>query len=64
MARLIILDQLRLSVLIPGGLPEPQACQIARLLNSAHLRRQLRQAVRAVLRQHPELAQARVQLAG
>jgi hypothetical protein len=62
---MIIVDQLRLNVLILGGLPEPQARQIASLINSARFRRQLQHAVRgAVLRQHPELARFRVQLSG
>jgi hypothetical protein len=64
MARLIILDQLRLSVLILGGLPEPQARQIARLINSIRFRRELLHALRAVFQQHPELAKARVQITG
>ncbi len=64
MARLIILDQLRLTVLIPKNLPEPQARQVSRLINSARLRKELLQAVRTVFRQRPELARARVQLSG
>ncbi len=64
MARLILLDQLRLTVLIRGDLPDPQARQMARLVNSARFRRKLMRAVRAVFRQHPELAKVRVQVSG
>ncbi len=64
MARLILLDQLRLTVLIPKSLPEPQARQVSRLVNSARFRHELLQAVRTVFGQHPELARARVQLSG
>jgi hypothetical protein len=64
MARLIILDQLRLTVLIPKSLPEPQARQASRLVSSSRFRRELLRAVRAAFHQHPELARARVQLSG
>jgi hypothetical protein len=64
MARLILLDQLRLSVLAPGNLPEPEARKVARLVSSARFRRKLLRALRAAFRQHPELARARVQLSG
>ncbi len=64
MVRLILLDQLRLTVLIPKNLPEPQARQVSRLVNSARFRKELLQVLRAVFRQRPELAKARVQLSG
>ncbi len=64
MARVIILDQLRLTVLIRKSLPERQARQVSRLINSARFRRELLQALRAVFRQHPELARTRVRLTG
>ncbi len=64
MARLIVLDQLRLSVLIPKSLPEPQARKVSRLVNSARFRRDLLQTVRTVFRRHPELARTRVHLSG
>jgi hypothetical protein len=64
MARLIILDQLRLTVLIPRNLPEHQARRVSRLVDSSRFRKELLQAVQAAFRQHPELARARVQLLG
>ncbi len=64
MPRMILLDQLRVTVLVPEDLPERQARQMARLVNSARFRRELLRAVQAVFRQHPELAKARVQLSG
>jgi hypothetical protein len=64
MARLILLDQLRLTILIPGGLPDQQARQVSRLVNSARFRQELLRGIRAVFRQHPELAQTRVRLSG
>jgi hypothetical protein len=64
MARLIILDQLRLSVLIPKNLPDPQARKVSRIANSTRFRRELLRALRTVFQQHPELARARVQISG
>jgi hypothetical protein len=64
MARLILLDQLRLTVLVPAVLPDQQARQVSRRVNAARFRCELLQALRAVFRQHPELTGARVQLTG
>jgi hypothetical protein len=64
MPRLILLDQLRLSVLARRNLAEPQARKLARLVHSARFRRKLLRALRAAFRQHPVLARARVQLSG
>jgi hypothetical protein len=64
MARLILLDQLRLSVLVPDNLPGPQARKVSRLVNSDRFRRELLRTLRAVFQQHPEFAHARVRLSG
>jgi hypothetical protein len=64
MPRLILLDQLRLSVLVPEKLPNRQARKVIRLVNSGRFRRELLRALRTVIQQHPVLAKARVQLSG
>jgi hypothetical protein len=64
MARLILLDQLHVHVLVPAGLPERQAARMARAVGSARFRRALARTVRVVCQQHPQLGKARIQVSG
>jgi hypothetical protein len=60
-ARLLLLDQYHLSFLVPPGLSGPHR-RLSKVLNRARFRRELAQAVRAVLARYPEFTQARVRL--
>ncbi len=64
MARLILLDQFHVHVLVPEAVPERQASQMARVVGSARFRRELARAVRLVCKQHPQLGKARIQVSG
>jgi hypothetical protein len=58
--RSLVIDEIYLTVLIPGDLPEPEAEAIRQALNAKHFLAHLRRAIRDVLRRYSALGKARV----
>ena len=62
MPKTVVIDEIHVTVRIPGDLPETQADAVHRALAGEDFMARLRRAVRAALRAFPELAVARVSL--
>lgn len=62
MAKTVVIDELHLTLRVPGNLPDAQADVVRRTLAGGDFMAHLRRAVRAVLRAFPELAVARASL--
>ena len=62
MPKTVVIDEIHVTVRIPGDLPEAQADAVHRALAGEDFMSRLRRAVRAALRAFPELAVARVSL--
>jgi hypothetical protein len=62
MSKTILLDEFHLSVRAPRGLPEAEYAAMRRTLDDKRFQADLRRAVRALFRQYPALASARITL--
>jgi hypothetical protein len=62
MTKVILLDQLHLSVLAPRRLPAAEYDAMSRTVDSLGFRRRLGRAVRALCRAYPALAKAKVRV--
>ena len=62
MPKTVVIDEIHVTVRIPGDLPEARADAVHRALAGEDFMSRLRRAVRAALRAFPELALARVSL--
>ena len=62
MPKTVVIDEIHMTVRIPGDLPEAQAEAVYRALTGEDFMARLRRAVRAALRAFPELSVARVSL--
>ena len=62
MPKTVVIDEIHVTVRIPGDLPEARADAVHRALTGVDFMLRLRRAVRAALRAFPELAAARVSL--
>ena len=60
MAKSVLIDQFHVTVLVPAGLPKGVANAVVRTLHGPRFDRQLRKAVRGVLRRFRSLAKSRV----
>jgi hypothetical protein len=60
MARLVMNDQYHVAILVPDNLSRRQQARITRTLESFRFRLRVARAVRAVFREHPELAEVRL----
>ena len=56
----ILIDEFHLTVYVPRALPEPEYDRIRQILDTSRFQRQLREAIREVVRQHPALGRVRV----
>ena len=61
-SKTILIDELYLTVRAPRGLPEAEYAALRRALDDARFQAELRRNVRALFRQYPDLARARVVL--
>jgi hypothetical protein len=59
---MILVEEIRLAVRAPSGLPVAEAQAIRRTLYGRRFQAELRRAVREVVRGHPDLARVRVTL--
>ena len=62
MSKRIIMDQLRLTMLVPRKLPRRVARQIDRFITRARFRRELARCIQSFFRQYRELDKVKVQL--
>jgi hypothetical protein len=62
MPRYILLDELHLTVSVPRELPESTIRTIRRHLNSLSFHAAVRQAIRGVFQNHPQLRKVRVRM--
>jgi hypothetical protein len=62
MPRTILLDELHLTVLVPQELSESTIRIIRGRLQSLRFNTRIRQAIRSVIRHHPELRKVRVRV--
>ena len=60
MADPILIDELHVSIMAPRGLQPEEYDAISRIVGRAAFRVEVRRAVLAVVRRHPDLRQARV----
>jgi hypothetical protein len=60
LARLILIDEIHVTICVPNTLPPPQDDAIRKALEEPGFRRALGRAVRAVIRRRPALARVRV----
>jgi hypothetical protein len=62
MAKMLIIDEYQLTVLVPRDFTKPHRRRISKILNRARFRQELARAVRAVFANYPKLSQVRVWL--
>jgi len=62
MAKLIVLDEIHLTVLVPDDLPETECVAIRQTLTDALFEGRLRRIVRRLFSREPSLSKARVRL--
>jgi hypothetical protein len=62
MAKLVVLDELHLTILIPRGLPTTQVDTIRRTLNDPGFEARLLRVIRRVFRRRASLSKVRVRL--
>jgi hypothetical protein len=62
MSRTLLVEEFHLTVRALRGLPEAEYAAMRRALDTARFQADLRRAVRALFRQHPALARARITL--
>jgi hypothetical protein len=62
MAKVILLDEIHVSVLVPRGLRRSQCQAIRRVLNGKRFFAELSRSLRAVLRRHRSLSPVQVKL--
>jgi hypothetical protein len=60
MAKLVMIDQFQVAVLLPKDLPHRDARRVRRTLDSFRFRLRLARAIRAVVREYPDLAEVRL----
>ena len=60
MTKMLLMDDIHVSVYAPRGLPDPEASAIYRTLKLARFRRQLRQAVVAMVRRYSALRKVHI----
>jgi hypothetical protein len=62
MSKMLIMDEIHLTVLAPRDLNKPHRRRISKVLNRARFRQELARAVRAVFARYPELSRVRIWL--
>jgi hypothetical protein len=60
--RTVVIDEIHLTVRVPGDLPDDESETVREVLAGDEFMTRLRRAVRAVVREFPALAVARVSL--
>ena len=62
MSKMIVFDEVHVTLLVPPRIREAEAVAIKKVLDSKRFQRDLARAVRAVLRRYPALRRVRVRL--